>query len=195
MSAKEGYLAAVSKSELIDSRTQKTIVQHNWLKDHVFVSEYGSHFKIVGLLGGGLSESYLAAFKLDAKGEPIRDRDSGRPRIERLAITPVVEQLNKHGIYAPFDPRSKAVSVESVEVEPMVAERDIDGEVPEMEDDEMDEVEEAVIPETVSRTARDKSETRLVAQIAHMTIRSRDKKAPGEILRTSENLGHEDLLS
>lgn len=180
MSARTGYLLSVSNvnnSELIDSKTQKTIVQHNWLKGHEFISAYGTHYTIVGLLGGGLSESWLAAFKLDDKGVAIRDSYTGRPKIERLANTPVIEQLNARGVYAPWDPRSKGVKVESMEVEAQVAE---------MDDEEMDDekvvapVKEVFVPEVSSQSAREAAEAKLLASIASMS--NRHKKASEEIL-------------
>jgi hypothetical protein len=172
MSAGDDYLVVMSKEDLIDSRTQKTIVQHNWLKGHEYTSAYGTRYAVVGLLGGGLSESYLAAFKLDAAGAPIRDSYTGRPKVERLATTLVIEQLNKRGIYAPWDLRSKGVFVESPEeVEAMVAEIEIDG-MPE-------EMEEPVIPEVLPKTARELAETKLVASIAGMTV-TRNKRVKGQ---------------
>ena len=172
----------MDKSELIDSRTQKTIVQHNWLKDHEFVSFYGTRYKIAGLLGGGLSESFLAAFKLDAAGNPIRDPERGRPKLERLATTPVIEQLNARGIYAPWDPRSKSLSVENAEAESVVTTIDLD-EVP---------PEEPKISEKVTKATRDQAEARLAASIAKLS-----NKRPGSPLLDQsaiETVGGENLL-
>ena len=174
-------MSNVNNSELIDSKTQKTIVQHNWLKGHEFISAYGTHYAIVGLLGGGLSESWLAAFKLDDKGVAIRDSYTGRPKIERLANTPVIEQLNKRGVYAPWDPRSKGVKVESTEVEAQVANL-----ATSLDDEEMDEekveapVKEVFVPEVSSKTARDAAEAKLLASIASLS--NKHKKANEEIL-------------
>ena len=179
----------MSKEDLIDSRTQKSIVQHNWLKGHEYTSVYGTRYAVVGLLGGGLSESYLAAFKLDGAGLPIRDSYTGRPKVERLATTLVIEQLNARGIYAPWDLRSKGVLVESPEeVEPLVAEIELDG-VPE-------EMEEPAIPEILPKTARETAEARLVASIAKMTItRSKPMKAQSLLFEQRESESRsEDLL-
>jgi hypothetical protein len=159
------------KDELIDSRTQKTIVQHNWLKDHEFVSAYGTRYRIAGLLGLGFSESYLAAFKLDAAGDPIRVADTGRPKLERLATTIVIEQLNARGIYAPWDQRSKGAMVESGEEEVVVTELELD---------EVPEIEEPKISEKLSKSARDQAEAKLAASIANLG--GKRKSSPEEIL-------------
>ena len=153
--------------ELIDSKTQKTIVQHDWLKGHEFRSPYGSVYQIMGLLGGGFSESYLAAFKLDANGQAIRDPYTARPRIERLAITPVIIQLNERGIYAPWDPRAKNLAAEpdleaEAEVEQLV---DLGEDEEDSELDAEEAVAEAHIPETSNQPTRAEREARLLARI------------------------------
>lgn len=165
----------MSERDLIDSKTQKTIAQHNWVKGHAYTSEFGTRFEIAGLLGGGFSESYFAAFKFDKDGKVIRN-SYGQPKVERLATTPVINQLNARGIYAPWDPRSKMVSVESPVLEPVVVEVDLDeDDVPEAE------VEEVMIPEvSKSKEAREQAEARLIASIANLSIKS--QPAENELL-------------